>query len=353
MAMSMRIQTASAWWRAAFTALVMATLALTMAPRLHAAPSDDWSDTPAGQILGAVVGVRSVVPDDTRTAESLGTRRIGSGVLIDQSGLVLTIGYLMLEAVEAEVVLADGRTVSAKPLAYDHDSGFGLLRVADALNTRPIELGESAALEEGAQVLVVSGGQPARVLPATVTDRRPFAGYWEYLLEDAIFTFPPHPRYGGAALIGRDGRLLGIGSLLVRDIGGTNQGVPGNMFVPIDRLKPILADLMATGRRSEPPHPWLGLFAAEGEGRVFVTRIAGGGPAEEAGIKPGDIIIGVAGKRVADLADFLRKVWAQGNAGVVVPLDVLPMTSNGDLEIKRVQIRSGDRHDWLKLRAAD
>lgn len=311
-------------------------LALAAATAPHAAVADP---------LDAVVGVRATVPRDARTAEVLGTSRQGSGVVIDEDGLVLTIGYLILEAIHAEVVLPGDRAVPAEVVAYDYDTGFGLLRALARLDIAPIALGSAAGLTPQTQALVAASGGPEPVIGATVVSRRDFAGYWEYLLPDAIFTAPPHLAFGGAALIGRDGTLLGIGSLIVGDAAGPESRTPGNMFVPIDALPPILADLLAHGRSAAPPRPWLGLYSEEVRDRLFVSRTAPGGPAEAAGLEAGDVIVAVKGEPVSGMADFYRKVWALGEAGADIPLTVL--TSDG---LSGVTVRSGDRYDYLKLR---
>ena len=237
----------------------------------------------------------------------------------------------------------------AEIVGYDHNTGFGLLRAKKPLDLKPVEFGDSSALSKGDIVLAVSFGGERPVVATRVVSRRPFAGYWEYLLESAIFTSPPHFRYGGAALIGEDGRLLGIGSLMVNDAVQEPSPMPGNMFVPIDGLKPILQELVENSRPSAASHPWLGLYTDEAQGRVFVTRTAVNGPAEKAGIKAGDIVIGVGGKRVNSMADFFRKVWSVGDAGVEVPIDVLPRNTE-DFSIERVMIRSQDRYHWLKMK---
>ena len=297
--------------------------------------------------LEAVIGVRAVVPDDAYTAGILGTQRAGSGIVIGEDGLVLTIGYLIMESISAELILAGETAVPAEFVAYDFETGFGLLRALAPLEIEPIPLGESADLAVDAQVLVAgsSGAGRQKVIGAVVVSRREFAGYWEYLLPDAIFTAPPHLEFGGAALIGRDGRLLGVGSLIVGDAAGPARQVPGNMFVPIDALKPILADLVASGRSKLPPRPWLGLSSEEARGRLFVTRVSPKGPAAKAGILKDDIIIGVAGDAIAGQADFYRKVWALGEAGIEVPLTVL--TREG---VREVTVNSANRYDHLKLK---
>ncbi len=297
--------------------------------------------------LDAVVGVRAVVPADARTAAVLGTERAGSGVVIGADGLVLTVGYLILEAIEAEIVLADQRVVPAEVVAYDYETGFGLLRALSPLVITPIELGRSADLAERDEVLVAGFGGPEQVIGAVVVSRRDFAGYWEYLLPNAIFTAPPHRAFGGAALIGPDGRLLGIGSLIVGDAAEPETPMPGNMFVPVDALEPIFQDLLEYGRSRAPPRPWLGLYSEDLRGHVFVNRVAPSGPAAKAGVAAGDIIVAVKGEPVRDMADFYRKLWALGQAGIEVPLTLL--TAKG---IAEVAVQSADRYDFLKLKSS-
>jgi S1-C subfamily serine protease len=295
--------------------------------------------------LDSVVGVESRVPADARTANTLGTRREGSGVVIDHKGLVLTIGYLIMEAESTEIVLPGDRRIPAEVVAYDYDSGFGLLRALGRLDLDPVELGDSSALATESQTLVASFGYAQDLTPALVASRRDFAGYWEYLLPNAIFTAPPHQGFGGAALLGPDGRLLGIGSLFVGDAAAKDQPLAGNMFVPIDALKPILADLLSNGRRSGPGHPWLGVITQELRGRLFVDRVSPQGPAAAAGLAVGDIIVSVADAPVAGMADFYRKIWALGEPGVAVPLTILKADG-----LSKVEVTSGDRYDYLKLK---
>lgn len=299
-------------------------------------------------VIQAVVGISALIPEDARTAKSLGTIRSGSGIVIDDDGLVLTIGYLILEATQAAVTDASGALVPATLVAYDHNTGFGLLRARLPLGVKPVKLGSSANLAEGAPVIIISKGGPLPVMRARVASRRTFAGYWEYLLENAIFTVPSNPQFGGAALIDSAGQLVGIGSLAVNDAVPASGPVPGNMFVPIERLKPILGELLKNGRSSAPSHPWLGVYTEENQGRIFVTRVATGGPAATAGVKPGDVIMGVGGKRIKDIADFYRKIWARGDPGTDIPLDLVRAGSSA-LKIQTITVQSGDRYDWLKL----
>jgi S1-C subfamily serine protease len=294
--------------------------------------------------LDGVVQIIAHVPQDARTAATLGTERQGSGVVIDDSGLILTIGYLILEAIEIEIQGAAPQPVPARVVAYDHETGFGLVRAEQPLDLTPIPLGVSADVQPTQPMMVVSNIGELDAAGVYVVDRRDFAGYWEYLLEDAIFTAPPQPEFGGAALINRDGRLVGIGSLLVNDAAVRGRPIPGNMFVPIDQLKPIMGDLLSRGRRADPGRPWLGVTLEEQRGRVFVTRVSPESPAANAGIEADDLILGIDGVQVHGLMDFYRTLWSRGQAGVEVPLDVLQ-----GIEVRRVPIKSGDRYRYLRL----
>ncbi len=298
----------------------------------------------SNEVLKTIVEIRATIPADARTSRALGTEREGHGIVIDSDGHILTIGYLIIEAETIQVITADGQSFDAHYVGYDHSSGLGVLRANMPLGVTPIELGQSSEIKEGEPILVAGHGGPQAVQGARVVSRQEFAGYWEYLLEDAIFTSPPYANFGGAALIGLDGKLLGIGSLYtqvaVPDVGS----LPCNMFVPVDLLKPILTDMIETGRSKNPPKPWLGIYTQETHGRVFILRVTSEGPAETAGLQAGDIVLKVNQKPVIGLADFYRKVWALGKAGVNVPLSVLRET-----QIRDVVIQSSDRYQYLKL----
>ncbi len=299
----------------------------------------------AERILQAVVGIDTEVPSDARTAGRLGTERHGNGVVIDGDGLVLTIGYLIMEASAADLVLQDGRRVSAEIVAYDHESGFGLVRAHEPLDIEPLTLGRTADAEIGEQMIVATRGGPQDARGTIVVARREFAGTWEYLLDEAIFTSPPHPRFSGAALIDSTGTLVGIGSLFVGNADTGAEPKPGNMFVPIEELRPVLADLLDSGRRAGPLRPWLGLTPELVRGHVFVNRVADGGPAARAGIAAGDLVLGVAGAPVTSLAALYRALWAAGDAGDVVELAVV--SAGGGM--RTVEVTTINRYDWLRL----
>ena len=296
------------------------------------------------ELISGVVALKTFINPDALTAENLGRQREGSAVVIDANGLVLTIGYLMVEAHAAELTTNEGQTVPADIVGYDHETGFGLLRAVAPLKVRPMAFGKSADLKAGDPVLIASAGGRANAAAVRVVSRREFAGGWEYLLDDAIFTSPPHPAWSGAALINREGKLVGVGSLIVADATGEH-GIPGNMFVPIDLLPPILGDLIANGRTSGPGRPWLGMTTEEKGGRLMVSQVTPGGPAQKAGIARGDVIVGVGGATSKGMADFYRKVWASGTAGASVPIDV-----QKDNATRRFDIKSMNRLDSLKLK---
>jgi len=330
--------------RNACAALSLACLALTPALAAESAPDTSPPAARSQQELSvdalSVVKIRSKAVANARTSRTLGAQREGTGVVIDSEGLVLTIGYLILEAETIELSTADGRAFPATVIGYDHASGFGLLKSLRPLPVKPVQFGQSAAIAEREMVLIVGFDG---VAPAYVVSRRPFVGYWEYLLDDAIYTAPATVNWSGAALLNREGRLLGIGSLVVGDSMGTRTQVPGNMFVPIDLLKPLLGDLIATGKRSGVPRPWIGVNTQEVQGNVIVTRVSPESPAEEANLRTGDIIVGLGGEAIKGQADFYTRIWARGAAGVDIPLDVL---RNGRVE--NVSVKSVDRELYLR-----
>jgi S1-C subfamily serine protease len=318
------------------------SLLLALALGAGAAPAQDRSDAEAEATLSAVVRVQSRILPDARTADTLGKRREGSGILV-REGYVLTIGYLVIEAESIEVTAATGASVPASLAAYDHASGFGLLRTAAPVAGRPLPLGDASALGERDAAMVVGyGGRDALNL-VYVVSRRPFSGSWEYLLDSAIYTYPPVQNWSGAALINARGELLGVGSLIVPDAGGPGTQSPGNLFVPVDLLRPVLDDLIAHGRAAGPVRPWLGVNAEEWRGRVFVARVSPEGPAERAGLRSGDLLLGVGTDEVGSLADLYRKVWARGPAGVEIPLRVLQGS-----QVRDVRVRSIDRLEYLR-----
>ena len=288
----------------------------------------------------SVVKLRSKSVSGARSATTLGTQREGTGVIIDGKGLVLTIGYLILEAESIELSTAAGHSVPASVVAYDAETGFGLVRALGPLPIKPVAFGESAGVAIRDRVLIVGFDG---VAPAYVVSRRPFVAYWEYLLPDAIYTAPATVNWQGAALLDRQQRLVGIGYLAVPDAIAADRQVPGNLFVPIDRLKPILADLVARGRSSTPPRPWLGVYTREVEGNVIVTRVADDGPADHAPVRPGDVIVAIEGQTIKGQADFYERIWRSGEPGRDLALDVLR-----EGRIARVTVKTSDRARYYR-----
>ena len=270
--------------------------------------------------LSAVVGLHAIIPPDAFSAETLGTERAGNGVVIDD-GLVLTIGYLITEAESVWLHLNDGRVVEGHVLGFDFASGLGLVQVLGSLDIEPLPLGSSSTTELGDQVVVGGAGGRSRSVASEIIAKQEFAGYWEYLLDEAIFTHPAHPNWGGTAMISAKGELIGIGSLqLERERDSKSEHV--NMIVPIDLLKPVIDDLRKFGRVNKPARPWLGMYSTEIDDRVVVIGVSNNGPAARAELKAGDVILGVNGDKVTGQTDFYRKLWALGPAGVDVPLTV-------------------------------
>jgi len=308
-------------------------------PAAQPRPEDYGFDLDA--VLSSVVGLHSIVPSDAFTAETLGVERAGNGVVIDD-GLILTIGYLITEAETVWLHFGDGRAVEGTPLGFDQETGFGLVQALARLDLAPLPLGSSKALDLGDRVVLGGVGGRTRSLAARVAAKQEFAGYWEYVLDEAIFTYPAHPNWGGTGLISSAGELVGVGSLqLEREREGKNEHL--NMVVPIDLLKPILDDLRKYGRINKPMRPWLGLYSTEIEDKVVVVGLAGKGPASRAEIKTGDVILSVAGQNVSTLGAFYRKVWSLGSAGVEVPLTLYREGVTFD-----VRVNSSDRAKFLK-----
>ncbi|MEM7403795.1 MAG: S1C family serine protease [Pseudomonadota bacterium] len=293
--------------------------------------------------LSAVVSLRSRIPEDALTANTLGTERAGHGVQIREDGLVLTIGYLVTEAESIFLVTASGQTLPAHLVAYDQETGFGLVQALGRLDAATVTLGRSSSLKIGDPIVLAGHGGKSAMVSAEVIDKREFAGYWEYLLDEAIFTAPAHNNWGGAAALDSEGQLVGIGSLLVQQAEEGEQQRDVNMVVPIDLLPPIFDDLLMFGRTRKPPRPWLGMLTVDHPAGLVVASTYDGGPADEADLEVGDIVVEVGGYEVSDLAEMFRRVWGIGEAGVDIPLTIV---RNG--ERMTVSVTSVDRNASLK-----
>jgi serine protease Do len=291
----------------------------------------------------AVVGVQVTAAEGARSAETLGRRRSGSGVVIGPDGLILTIGYLMLEADSIQIITRDNRKLPARAVGYDLATGFGLVKPLLPLRgMSPVPLGSHSELRTGDALMAVMGGEDADVAITQLVSKRAFSGYWEYHIEAALFTSPPIGNHSGAPLFNQRGELLGIGSLLVADALGENPRVPGNMFVPVDLLKPILAEMQATGSSKQSRRPWLGLTSAEQSGRVQVVRVTKGSPADSGGVEPGDVILAVDGTQVATLEAFYKRLWAHPN-----PDDEIKLTVQHGEQVKVLAIKAVDRMSMM------
>ncbi|HET7165944.1 MAG TPA: S1C family serine protease [Pseudolabrys sp.] len=318
----------------------MASLVEWKVPQAVQPRAEDYSYD-LERTLSSVVGLHSIVPPDAFTADTLGVERAGNGVLIDD-GLVLTVGYLITEAETVWLHLGDGHVIQGHALGLDQETGFGLVQALGKIDLPALEIGFSKSADVGERVVVGGAGGRTRSLAGRIAARQEFAGYWEYVLDEAIFTYPAHPNWGGTALISGTGKLIGIGSLqLERARGGKNEHL--NMVVPIDLLNPILDDLRKFGRVNRPVRPWLGLYSTEIEDKVVVVGIAPKGPAARAEIKTGDVVVAVNGDRISTLAGMYRKIWMLGQAGVEVPLTLYRDGVTFD-----VRVNSSDRAKFLK-----
>lgn len=295
-------------------------------------------------MCSSVVGVRTEAVQDGYTVDQLGASRYGHGVAITDDGLILTAGYLIIETAEIWLIASNGRASRGDVVGYDQESGFGLVRALDPLFIAGVTLGRSADMRVGDNVILAASGGLEECVAARVAAKREFTGYWEYVIDHAIFTTPSHPSWGGAGLFDHQGRLCGIGSLLVHQESDVEEESTGNMCIPIDLLSPILEDLLSIGRRRQPSRPWLGLVAGEFDGRVVVARVTRGGPAAKADLQEGDELLGIGDQPVTDMTKFFRQVWSLGSAGVQVPLVV-----QRDGRQIEVNVESGARTDFLKM----
>jgi S1-C subfamily serine protease len=308
-------------------------------------PKSEDFEFDVDEALSGVVGLQATVPEDAFTASTLGTERAGSGVLIRKDGLILTIGYLITEAESIWLTSSVGGAVPGHVLGYDQESGFGLVQALGRLNVPVLEVGARRRVGAGDRAILAAEGGRKHAVSAVVVARQEFAGYWEYLLDRAIFTAPAHPFWGGAALIGGDGSLIGIGSLHVQHSTASGRELRRdvNMVVPIDLLPPIIDDLLTYGRANRPPRPWLGLYAAEVEDAIVVAGLSERGPASKTALRPGDRILAVRDEPISSLASLWRRIWASGPAGSEVVRQVAR-----DKEMMKVRIMSADRTRQMK-----
>ncbi len=293
----------------------------------------------------AVVTVNVTATEGANSADTLGRQRSGSGVLIGPDGLILTIGYLLLEAETIEIVTSDERTLPARQVAYDLATGFGLVRPLVPLRgVQPVPLASGSSPAPGDPLLVATGGGSGTEVGFTrLVAKRPFSGYWEYHIESALFTSPPVANHSGAALFNRNGELLGIGSLFVMEAAGGDSALPGNMFVPVELLRPVLAEMQSTGRTRASVRPWLGLSSSEKGGHVEIVRVDRSGPALAAGLQPGDVVLEIDGVGVTTLEAFYKQLWRRAAPDADVELTVQQGT-----EVRKVKVHTVDRMQTLR-----
>ena len=334
--------------------LAMTLLALAVLPAWFTLPAaaqsapgfDSATMTRIEAALDSVVQVKATAVDNARSTRTLGRAREGSGVVLAPSGLVLTIGYLILEAESVEIITNGGKKIPGTVAGYDHATGFGLVRPLVPLGLTGVELGVSSTIAEQERVVFATFGGRNNANLAQVVSKRRFAGYWEYLIDDALFTIPPRPDHQGAALIDRNGKLIGVGSLLVADALVPQRRFPGNMFVPVDLLRPILEELSANRPTKDSQRPWIGLNANDLEGRISVMRVTEEAPAAQAGLRAGDIILSVGSDKVTTLESFWTALWSQGKSGVTVKLKVLQ-----GVDVKDIEVKSVDRLDFIRKKS--
>ena len=297
---------------------------------------------PLQRVLQSVVTVQSRSDAQANTSRTLGQRREGSGVVIGPD-LVLTIGYLLLEAETVDLIDHQGRRIPGQVRAVDNLSGLGLIRALVPLRLQAVPLGDSDTLSTPGQLWTLGQNETAPTALELVS-RKVFAGSWEYLLDAPLMTLPAVNNWSGSGLFDAQGQLVGIGSLLVQDVFGDQVPLPGNLFVPVNLLKDPLPDLLRSGKRSGPATPWLGISSQRlPSGGLGVLRVSPDSPAALAGIKVADTLLALQGQTLQDLPDFYRRLRALGPAGTR-----LSLTVRSEGQIREVELLSTDRAAALK-----
>ena len=290
--------------------------------------------------LSGLMTVKSQIPEQAMTASVLGQEREGHGVLIGENGLVLTIGYVISEAESIWLIDCENNAVEGHVVGYDQVTGFGLVQALGRLSGKVLELGDSDEVNVGRQMVLAGAGGKAASVDVTVVEVREFAGYWEYLISGAIFTEPAHPEWGGTALLDQEGRVCGVGSLILQS---EDDSEPArNMVIPINLLKKVQDDLLAYGRRSSPPRPWMGWYVQDSASGPIVIGLVAGAPSMQAGVKPGDRVVAINGRKVSTINAMYREIWNTGEAGVSVNVAI-----NRDADTRIVMVESIDRTNML------
>lgn len=290
--------------------------------------------------LTGLLTVKSQVPEEAMTASVLGCEREGHGIRVSENGLVLTIGYVISEASSIWLIDSDKQAVEGHVVGYDQASGFGLVQALGRLSGSVLELGDSDEVVVGRQMVLAGAGGATSAVDVSIVEVREFAGYWEYLIAGAIFSEPAHPEWGGTALLDSEGRVYGVGSLILQAEDDTEPA--RNMIIPINKFNAVRDDLITSGRSSVPPRPWLGWYVQDSAQGPTVIGLVSNGPSNTAGIKPGDRVVAINGRRISSLSSLYKEIWTAGEAGITVDVAI-----SRDADIRIVAVESIDRSSMM------
>ena len=299
-------------------------------------------DAPIGlarSLLAVTAHVNARIPQSHSSAEILGTERMGSAVVVDPRGLVLTVNYVVMGARRLRITLSDGRRASAEIAAQDFESGLALLRVqADALPVAP--LGSSETLDRGAPVFAIGsvGPRERRVASGIVTDLGPFDAYCEYLLDRGIVSTATNPGFGGGPLFDMRGSVVGIVSLNLNEIGRQS------LAIPIECYTEHRAEFLRFGRVvSRPRRAWIGVFPHPVQEGLVVAGLVPKGPGDRGGLREGDVILRVDDEEVETRPALYAALWRH-RPGERVVLDVVR-----ENRLHRVEVIGEDRAEFYGL----
>jgi S1-C subfamily serine protease len=322
--------------------LVLLLLALLVPAASLAAPNEPPSPiVPANsdkapahlqKIIPAVVGIHSKIPLDRPSVLTLGPLRWGSGVIYDPQGYILTVGYIVSDAAEIQVSLQDGRTVPARLVGVDAQSGIGVIKMEGEGPWPAAPLGDStrAAVGDTTATLGVDSDKKLVVTQGSIQEIKRFAGYWEYMIDRALIVAPYNPSFGGSPLVNGRGEVIGVTSLR---LGETPQV---NLAIPIEYFIAVREELLAKGGLpSRPPRPWIGVYTVPTPQGLIVAGGSPTGPAAEAGFQRGDVIVRLNGQSVEGQEDFYQKLW-QTKVGDEIAIVVLRENKFEILKLKTV-----------------
>jgi len=283
------------------------------------------------RVLPATVHIEARIPETHPSTRILGSERMGSGTIIDAAGLVLTVNYVVLGAEQVKVTMIDQRAYVAEVVRTDFASGLALVRIPEErLTALTLRHTSDVALGEECFVVASVGEGSARIANGAISYLGPFDANWEYVLERAIMTTAMNPGLGGGPLCDPLGRVLGVVSLNLNEIGRFSLAVPSDYYLDarddfVDGRRP------AVGARA-----WLGLFCYSVKEHVVIQGLLPGGPGEQAGLKAGDVILAIDGEDVGDRRSLYRRLWTHP-AGDPVTLKIFR-----GRETKTVTVASGD-----------